>query len=99
MHGHNWILRVYYEFASLDGRGIAVDYRELKSKVKDAIIPLLDHRHLNDVPPFDATNPTSEHIAAEIFRLLKEKILFEGGRLTAVELWETPADMVRYCES
>lgn len=98
IHGHNWTLRVYYGFSRLDGRGIAVDYRELGSRVKEVILPLLDHRHLNDVPPFNAVNPTSENIAAEIFKVLDENVRFEGGRLKAVELWETPSDMVRYSE-
>ena len=98
VHGHNWTLRVYYEFSRLDERGIAVDYRELRSRVREVILPLLDHRHLNEVPPFDELNPTSENIAAAIFKVLGGKVRFEGGRLKAVELWETPADMVRYHE-
>jgi 6-pyruvoyltetrahydropterin/6-carboxytetrahydropterin synthase len=98
VHGHNWVLRVYYEFSGLDGQGIAVDFLELRSKVSDVVLPLLDHRHLNDIEPFDRLNPTSENIAAEIFRILREQIRFEGGRLAMVELWETPTDMVRYSE-
>lgn len=98
LHGHNWILRVYYEFARLDDQGIAVDYCVLSERVKEAVLPLLDHRHLNDLPLFDGVNPTSENIAAAIFELLSEKVRFEGGRLSAVELWETPTDMVRYCD-
>lgn len=98
VHGHNWVVRVYYEFSELDGNGIAVDFLELRSRVKDAILPLLDHRHLNDVPPFDRLNPTSENIAAEIYRILSERVGFEKGRLATVELWETPLDMVRYSE-
>jgi 6-pyruvoyltetrahydropterin/6-carboxytetrahydropterin synthase len=98
VHGHNWTLRVYYEFSRLDRRGIAVDYRELESKIREVILPLYDHRHLNDVHPFDEMNPTSENIAAEIFKTLQANVVFEGGKLAAVEVWETPADMVRYRE-
>ncbi len=98
VHGHNWVLRVYYEFSELDEQGIAVDFLELRSKVSDAVLPILDHRHLNDIPPFDRLNPTSENIAAEIFRILDEQVRFEKGRLKMVELWETPTDMVRYGE-
>ncbi len=98
LHGHNWILRVYYEFTRLDGQGIAVDYCVLVSRVREVVLPLLDHRHLNDLPIFEGINPTSENIAAVIFSLLGEKVVFEGGRLSAIELWETPTDMVRYSD-
>ena len=98
VHGHNWVLRVYYEFSELDGQGIAVDFLELRSRVSDLVLPLFDHRHLNDIPPFDRINPTSENIAAEIFRILDDQIRFGSGKLAMVELWETPTDMVRYSE-
>ncbi len=98
VHGHNWVLRVYYEFSELDEQGIAVDFLELRSRVSEVVLPLLDHRHLNDIPPFDRLNPTSENIAAEVFRILQGQVRFDSGRLTMVELWETPTDMVRYSE-
>lgn len=98
LHGHNWVLRVYYEFARLDDQGIAVDYCVLAGRVREIVLPLLDHRHLNDLPLFEGVNPTSENIAAAVFGLLRERVRFEGGRLSAVELWETPTDMVRYSD-
>jgi len=98
LHGHNWVLRVYYEFESVDGRGLTVDYLELKRGLENVVLPRFDHLHLNDVPPFDTTSPTSENLAAEIFRMCREELRFEGGRLREVELWETPKDMVRYGE-
>jgi 6-pyruvoyltetrahydropterin/6-carboxytetrahydropterin synthase len=99
VHGHNWIARVYYDFDSVDERGLTVDYRKLRALVEGVIHPHFDHRHLNDIKPFDTVNPTSENIAAEIFRILKEHIHIKGGTLRAVELWETSKDMVRYSET
>lgn len=98
VHGHNWVLRVYYEFDELDGRGITADYAELRSRLEGVILPRFDHRHLNDLPHFDKTNPTSENVASTIFELCREHIRFENGTLTEVELWETPIDVVRYRE-
>ncbi|MBN2070415.1 MAG: 6-carboxytetrahydropterin synthase [Candidatus Krumholzibacteriota bacterium] len=98
MHGHNWVLRAYYEFVKIDQRGLTVDYLELKSGMETVILPLFDHRHLNEIAPFDSINPTSENIAAEIYRLLQKDLKIPGGRLTEVELWETHSDMVRYRE-
>jgi 6-pyruvoyltetrahydropterin/6-carboxytetrahydropterin synthase len=98
VHGHNWVARVSYEFAGLDELGLTIDYRELRSLLERVILPRFDHRHLNDVPPFDAVNPTSENIASEIFGCCRAEITIPGGTLREVELWESPSDMVRYRE-
>jgi 6-pyruvoyltetrahydropterin/6-carboxytetrahydropterin synthase len=98
VHGHNWVLRVYYEFEATDGRGLTVDYFDLKAGLEGVILPRFDHIHLNDIPPFDTISPTSENMAVEIFRILDSELRFAGGRLKEVELWETPKDMVRYAE-
>ena len=98
LHGHNWVVRVYYRFTSLGDDGITVDYLKLRSVLESELFPRFDHRNLNEVEPFDRKNPTSENIAAEIFRICREKIIFDGGKLINVELWETPTEMVSYCE-
>lgn len=98
VHGHNWVLRVYYEFDILNEQGLTVDYQAIKSELRRVILPRFDHRHLNDLPPFDVVNPTSENIAAEIYRLCRDNIDLEHGSLSEVELWETSTDMVRYSE-
>jgi len=98
VHGHNWVLRVYYEFVAVDGRGLTVDFIDLKAGLEKVVLPRFDHLHLNDVSPFDTISPTSENLAAEIFRICNKELTFEGGRLKEVELWETPRDMVRYGE-
>lgn len=99
VHGHNWVVRAYYEFDRVDDRGLTIDYLELKAGMDRVILERFDHRHLNDVPPFDRLNPTSENIAEEIFRLLRRELPVENGRLSEIELWETSTDMVRYRES
>jgi 6-pyruvoyltetrahydropterin/6-carboxytetrahydropterin synthase len=97
VRGHNWIARVCYEFDALDDEGLTIDYRELRAALERVILPRFDHRHLNEAAPFDRINPTSENIAAEIFRLCRAEISL-GGVLREVELWESPTDMVRYRE-
>lgn len=99
VHGHNWVLRVYYGFEDVDENGFTVDYRKMKSRLKEVVLSRFDHRHLNEVPPFDRINPTSENIAAEIFRLCAQDVAIDRGTLLEVELWETSTDMVRYRET
>ncbi|MDZ7859441.1 MAG: 6-carboxytetrahydropterin synthase [Candidatus Krumholzibacteriota bacterium] len=98
LHGHNWVVRAYYRFTALGDDGISADYIKLKSDLSRELLPRFDHRNLNEVKPFDRKNPTSENIAAEIFRICRENIHYEGGKLVEIELWETPTDMVRYGE-
>jgi len=97
VHGHNWIVRVHYLFESIDRiSGIGVDFLELRAGLERVVLPRFDHRHLNEVSPFDKVAPTSENLAAEIFRLCSEELRYEGGRLVEVEVRETPADRVCY---
>jgi 6-pyruvoyltetrahydropterin/6-carboxytetrahydropterin synthase len=98
VHGHNWVLRVYYEFETIDDRGLTVDFFDLKAGLERVILPRFDHIHLNDIAPFDTVSPTSENMAVEIFRICRDELEFEGGRLKEVELWETPRDKVSYAE-
>ncbi|MBD3178435.1 MAG: 6-carboxytetrahydropterin synthase QueD, partial [Candidatus Latescibacteria bacterium] len=67
LHGHNWTVRVYYGFRSLDSQGITIDFLTLKSALEKVLLPRFDHTHLNEIPPFDSVNPTSENLAAEIY--------------------------------
>ena len=56
LHGHNWIITVYCRSKELNEYGMVVDF----SQIKEVVQGVLDHRHLNDVLPF---NPTAENIA------------------------------------
>lgn len=56
LHGHNWMITVECQAKTLDDDGMVVDFSLIKAAVKDR----LDHRHLNDVVPF---NPTAENLA------------------------------------
>ena len=98
VHGHNWVARASYEFAAPGPDGLTVDYRVLRAELERVILPRFDHRHLNDVSPFDRINPTSENLAAELFRLCRAELSFPGGTLREIELRESPADVVRYRE-
>lgn len=56
LHGHNWIITVYCRSEVLNADGMVVDFSHIKQQIHDR----LDHKHLNDVVPF---NPTAENIA------------------------------------
>jgi 6-pyruvoyltetrahydropterin/6-carboxytetrahydropterin synthase len=62
LHGHNWNVEAVFAYKSLDSDGMAIDFREAKSMLKDSIEDL-DHSYLNDLSSFKKVNPTSENIA------------------------------------
>lgn len=97
-HGHNYILEV-----TLDGEpdpvtGMIFDLKALKDIINEEIVEPFDHRFLNfEVPPFDTVIPTTENVAAEIWRRLDARFAAPGGpRLANVRLFETDDLFVDY---
>lgn len=88
VHGHNYVVTVELKSLTLDKVGMVVDYRVL-DPIKKFIDSELDHRHLNDVLPF---NPTAENMAGYLFELFKT----EFPQLSALEVSETPKTSARY---
>ena len=97
MHGHNWKVRVSVSARELDELGMGIDFRTLRGYV-DEVVGRLDHQNLSEVPPFDALNPTSEHLARYIFTTLKKKLGDGRIEVRAVEVWESERYSVRYSE-
>jgi 6-pyruvoyltetrahydropterin/6-carboxytetrahydropterin synthase len=93
LHGHRFQVVVKIEATALDDIGLAYDFVELKQHLAE-VISRFDHTNLNDVPPFDKINPSSENIAATIYKELKPKLA--GVSLVAVEVWESPQTGVSY---
>lgn len=96
-HGHNYILEVTLEGEPDPKTGMVFDLKRLKELIQQTVIDPMDHRFLNyEVPPFDKIVPTTENVAAEIWRRLEP--YFEGGRarLNNVRLYETEDLYVDY---
>jgi 6-pyruvoyltetrahydropterin/6-carboxytetrahydropterin synthase len=100
LHGHNGRALIKIEASGLDGRGMVLDFSEIKRVVSRWIDENLDHRMLlcRDDPAVAAlqrlgepvflmdANPTAENIA----RLIFDFAAAEGFPVAEVELWETP---------
>jgi 6-pyruvoyltetrahydropterin/6-carboxytetrahydropterin synthase len=99
-HGHNYKIEIVIRGERLDGQEMLVDFARL-DHVLAPLIERVDHRNLNDLPPFDSVNPTAEAVAAWIHRELAPPVAQVSGgraRLAAVRLWETPDSCVTYTE-
>lgn len=96
-HGHNYVLEVTLTGAPDPATGMVFDLRKLKDILNDEVVEPMDHRFLNhEVPPFDRVIPTTENIAAEIWRRLEGPVARDNARLYNVRLYETADLYVDY---
>jgi 6-pyruvoyltetrahydropterin/6-carboxytetrahydropterin synthase len=106
LHGHNGRVEIDIESDRLDGRGMVVDFSDIKRILKTWIDETLDHRMLlNKADPLVPVlqqrgelhylmdeNPTAENIAKLIFQHARSK----GLPVAEVRLWETPTSFATY---
>jgi 6-pyruvoyltetrahydropterin/6-carboxytetrahydropterin synthase len=97
LHGHNFRVEAFVAADALAESGLVLDFLELEAKLKEVVAPY-DHRHVNEIPPFDRVNPTTENLARFIHGELARR-LPEGVRLRRVRVWEAPTYSASYGET
>ncbi|KPJ78838.1 MAG: 6-pyruvoyl tetrahydrobiopterin synthase [Deltaproteobacteria bacterium SG8_13] len=89
LHGHNWKIEVCLIGEKLDSAGILIDFGEIKQHVA-RIMKRLDHRFLNETPPFnDGTPPSSENIAQFVATELQAALRKPAVKVSRVSAWES----------
>ena len=71
LHGHSFKVEIVVSGECNSKLGWLMDYAEISRRFRP-IWEKLDHRYLNEIPGL--TNPTSEEIAAWIWKRLKPKL-------------------------
>lgn len=94
-HGHNWDVEVFVRGAGLNGLGMLVDFKEVKSAVSAAVQDL-DHRNLNELGAFGDRNPTSENIARWLFDRVSASLRNAAFAVSRVRVHETPDAAASY---
>ena len=94
LHGHRFKVVAHLKANKLNEIGLAYDFVELKKHLADILVQF-DHICLNEVPPFDKINASSENIAATIYQRLKPRLTGEVT-LSSVEVWESPQTYITY---
>ena len=98
MHGHNFIVEAVVEGERLDPDvEIILDFKLIKEALAAAIAPL-DHANLNQVPPFDNINPSSENLSRYVFRALAPRMKQYGVRLVQISVSEKEGQSATYIE-
>jgi len=95
LHGHRYRVIAKVKASQVNEIGLAYDFTVLKQHLAD-ILAKFDHTCLNDVPPFDKINPSSENIASIVYDELKPKMAGDPVSISCVEVWESPDSWVAY---
>jgi len=98
-HGHNYVLEVSARGPLDSVTGRALDLGALDRLVERGVLAPFDHRNLNvEAPVFASTVPTSENLAVEIRRRLRDEwsVEFPGEwpKLDRVRIAETDNNMI-----
>ena len=74
LHGHSWKVEAKFKCKKLDHEDIGIDYVHVEKTIRQ-LASRFDHKYINEVPPFDQLNPTSENIAKWFFEELEQMIV------------------------
>lgn len=95
LHGHRFQVVVSVQVDEVNDIGLAYDFVELKEQLT-AVLERLDHVCLNEIPPFDQINPSSENIATTIYKELQARLAEAPISISSIQVWESPDSCVTY---
>ncbi len=93
VHGHNYRVQVAMEGSELNETGLLHDFSDLKRRLR-MTTQYLDHQFINDLQPFDQTNPSAENIAKFIYDEIQKGL--KDAALAYVRVWETDTSCATY---
>jgi 6-pyruvoyltetrahydropterin/6-carboxytetrahydropterin synthase len=95
-HGHNYKVEVYVRGQELNSIGLLIDFKDLKAATKK-VVDYLDHKNINDLPPFDKElNPSAEELAGYFLHEVGRQINNNRVQVYQVRVWETDTCAATY---
>jgi 6-pyruvoyltetrahydropterin/6-carboxytetrahydropterin synthase len=97
LHGHNYKVRVTLSGKEVDSIGLLYDFVHLKQVIQ-SVIRSLDHKYLNELPPFDVLNPSAENIARYIYDQAAKQLhqAPNGAEVSSITVWESDVTAATY---
>ena len=97
LHGHNYKVRVTLSGKEVDSVGLLYDFVHLKQVIQ-TVIRSLDHKYLNELPPFDVLNPSAENIARYIYDQSAKQLhrAPNGAEVSSITVWESDVTAATY---
>lgn len=98
LHGHNYLVEMVVEGETLTpDTELVADFSALKKELR-AELAAIDHVYLNELPPFDVINPSSENLARYLYGRMKERLASLPVRMYSMTVGETPIQSATYME-
>ena len=95
-HGHNYRVEVYVRGRKLNDIGLLIDFKDLKAATR-RVVDYLDHKNINELPPFDVEiNPSAEEMAAYFLREVGRRVNDDRAQVYKVRVWETDTCAATY---
>jgi 6-pyruvoyltetrahydropterin/6-carboxytetrahydropterin synthase len=96
LHGHNYKIEIYVRGSELNNIGLLIDFGDIKIAA-DEVIKYLDHRNINELPPFDVElNPSAENLARFILEYVASRVDDDRIQVYKVRCFETPTSIATY---
>jgi len=89
-HGHNYEVEVTVR-GRVHGSGMVMNLTDLMRILREHVLPVIDHKHLNhDVPFLEGVIPTAENVAVALWGQIEPEVRrFEGCQLHRIRLFES----------
>src|SRR5262245_47163296 len=96
-HGHNYELEATVRGDVPDATGMVMNLTDLTRILREHVLPLVDHKHLNhDVPFLEGIIPTAENVAIALWNQIEPEVRRHGCRLHRIRLFESRNSYVEY---
>ncbi|MGH9837100.1 MAG: 6-carboxytetrahydropterin synthase QueD [Blastocatellia bacterium] len=95
-HGHNYRVEIYVRGQRLNHIGLLIDFKDLKAATRK-VVDYLDHKNINELPPFDVeVNPSAEEMAVFFLHEVGRQVNDDRVQVYKVRVWETDTCAATY---
>ncbi len=96
-HGHNYAFEVTVR-GPVPPNGMVMNLNELMAILREEIVSVVDHKHLNrDVPFLVGIIPTAENVAVSFWKRIEPRLAsFEDVQLVRLRVQESRDNVVEY---
>ncbi len=97
LHSHHYVVEVLLEGKDLDQHGYLIDIDDVFSHL-DSLVEYFKDKTLNELPEFEAANPSLEHLARIFCKTLTQRLKTQNLSSVSVKIWENEMAWAGYRE-
>ena len=97
LHSHHYVVEVVLEGKDLDQHGYLIDIDDVFSHL-DSLVENFKDKTLNELPEFEAANPSLEHLARIFCKTLTQRLMAQNLSSVSVKIWENEMAWAGYRE-